>query len=95
MELVERVAICEIEIENVKEKVDKQDKLIDSIYELASGQKELNAKMDSMEEDLSSVKKDVKDMQLQPARDYKKLGFEVVKWLVLFSLGFFMNMIIK
>ena len=46
MELVERVAICEIEIENVKEKVDKQDKLIDSIYELASGQKELNAKMD-------------------------------------------------
>lgn len=93
MELVERVAICEIEIENVKEKVDKQDKLIDSIYELASGQKELNAKMDSMEEDLSSVKKDVKDMQLQPARDYKKLGFEVVRWALIFILGYMANVL--
>lgn len=95
MELAERVAICETEIENVKEKVDKQDRLIDSIYELASGQKELNLKMSDMEKDLSSVKKDVREIQLQPCQDYRKIGFEITKWVVIFILGYFVSMLIK
>ena len=95
MELLERVAICETEIENVKDKIEKQDKLIDSIYDLASGQKELNTKMDNIEKDLSSVKRDVKDIQLEPGSNYKKILFESLKWIILFGLGYLVNMVVK
>lgn len=88
MEINERVAKVETRMDGLEDRIDKQEKLIESIHKIASKQDVLGEKMDKVETALEDIK-------MQPAKKWDKATWIMVSGTITFMLGYFLDKIIR
>lgn len=84
--------------DNIKEIANKTDdihRIATSVEVIATKMDTQEKKIDKLDAKVDSVQAKVSDMEMQPAKNYKALGFEILKYTVLFMLGYFLNVLIK
>lgn len=87
MELNERVARCETRIDNVEDRVDKQEKLIESIHKIATKQDTLSEKMDKVEYSLEEIKG-------KPSKNWDKVVGAIITGVVGVLVGAIMALVL-
>ena len=75
-------------LESVEKEVKEQGKLLQSIDRLAMGLSRLDEKMGDLSEKITVFGNRINLMELKPAEKWEKIGFEVVKYLVLAGIGY-------
>ena len=75
-------------LESVGKEVKEQGRLLQSIDRLAMGLSRLDEKMGDLSEKITVFGNRINLMELKPAEKWEKIGFEVVKYLVLAGIGY-------
>lgn len=102
MDINERVAKLETQTENqdkeineIKQKLANQDKLVESVAEMASSMKYIQRDMTQVKEDVEATKNKVQDLENKPG----KLGLGLWKWVLGIIgagiLGYLLNMFLS
>ena len=102
IEIVERLTRNQGDIEALERRVTNVEDTTKAIHDMNTNislmiksNKDMNKDIKEIKSDVTNLKTEVSDIKMQPAKDYKSLIFEIIKWLVLFGLGFAINTIIK
>ena len=75
-------------MEGIEKEVREQGKLLQSIDRLAMGLSRLDEKMGDLSDKITAFGSRINLMELKPAEKWEKIGFEVVKYLVLAGIGY-------
>ena len=75
-------------MEGIEREVKEQGRLLQSIDRLAMGLARLDEKMGDLSEKITVFGNRINLMELKPAEKWEKVGFEVVKYLVLAGIGY-------
>ena len=76
-------------LESVDKEVKEQGKLLQSIDRLAMGLSRLDEKMGDLSEKITTFGNRINLIELKPAEKWEKIAMEVIKYLVLAGIGYF------
>ena len=76
-------------LESVEKEVKEQGKLLQSIDRLAMGLSMLDEKMGDLSEKITTFGNRINLIELKPAEKWEKIAMEVIKYLVLAGIGYF------
>ena len=83
------------DIKEIANKTDDIHRIATSVEVIATKMDTQEKKIDKLDSKIDSVEAKVSDIESQPAKNYKALTFECIKWLIIFGLGYFINLLIK
>ena len=76
-------------LESVEKEVKEQGKLLQSIDRLTMGLSRLDEKMGDLSEKITTFGNRINLIELKPAEKWEKIAMEVIKYLVLAGIGYF------
>ena len=101
-EIIEKLTRNESDIEALERRVSNVEDTTKAIHDMNTNislmiqsNKEVKNDIKDIKVDVTNLKTEVSDIKMQPAKDYKALAMEILKYIILFGLGYFLNMIIK
>ena len=79
-ECAERFGKYDSDIKTLFRRVDKQEQILETL-------KTLNTSVGTMKNDLTGLRKDFDELKLAPYKKWQKIGFELLKYVVLLGAG--------
>lgn len=74
-------------LDELEESSKRQNEILITLQRQADAIEAMNSKMDQMAENMNRVAGRVDEMEREPAEHWKKIGFEVIKYIVLAAVG--------
>lgn len=90
-----QIEFAKQEIARVEAKTNDIHRIATSVEIMATKMEVQNTKIDEIGKEVKSVKDDVTDLKIQPAKKWDKVTWLVLSGVITFVLGYMLNTIIK
>lgn len=101
-ELVKCMAASQMEHQSFKRRIDdlerkseQQSDILLTLQKQADAIETMNSKIDGVASNVEKMSKRVEQIEKEPADKWKKISFEIIKYLILAVLGAFVGYFIK
>lgn len=99
MELNERTAKLEEKVNNIESRMDKQDRLIESVHEIASSQRNMEKTLEKVSDKVENIGNKVVELEYEPKKE-KSQKWDKATWIIIagvvgFTLNYFLGVLFK
>ena len=101
-EIIEKLTRNESDIEALERRVTNVEDTTKAIHDMNTNislmiqsNKETKKDVKDIKSEVTNLKTEVSDIKMQPAKDYKALVLKCLEYILIFGLGYFLNILIK